>query len=61
MKIAILDIATLGEDIVLDPVREVGETEEYKTTAPEDISLRHIHIFACQSRMPPMQIVYPIG
>ena len=40
MKIAILDIATLGEDIVLDPVREVGETMEYKTTAPEDISVR---------------------
>ena len=40
MKIAILDIATLGEDIVLDPVREVGETMEHKTTAPEDISVR---------------------
>ncbi|MBQ9086597.1 MAG: hydroxyacid dehydrogenase [Clostridia bacterium] len=40
MKIVILDIATLGEDIVLDPIRQLGDTIEYGTTAPEEIAVR---------------------
>lgn len=40
MKIAMLDIATLGEDIVLDPVRTIGQTVEYGTTAPGEIASR---------------------
>lgn len=40
MKIAMLDIATLGEDIVLDPVRSIGQTVEYGTTAPEEVASR---------------------
>lgn len=37
MKIAILDAATLGEDVDLTPLRSLGETVEYATTAPEDV------------------------
>ncbi|MBQ1965171.1 MAG: hydroxyacid dehydrogenase [Clostridia bacterium] len=37
MKIAILDAATLGEDINLEPIRSVGQTSEYPTTAPEQV------------------------
>ena len=37
MKIAILDAATLGEDVDLTPLRSLGETVEYATTAPEEV------------------------
>lgn len=37
MKIAILDAATLGEDINLEPLRSLGETVEYSGTSPEQI------------------------
>lgn len=40
MKIAILDAATLGTDVNLTPLRSLGITAEYATTAPEDISER---------------------
>ena len=40
MKIAILDAATLGTDVDLSPLRRLGETAEYPTTAPEDITDR---------------------
>lgn len=37
MKIAILDAATLGQDVDLSPIRAFGETAEYATTTPEEI------------------------
>ncbi len=37
MKIAILDAATLGEDVDLSPIRSLGETAEYATTTPDEI------------------------
>ena len=40
MKIVILDKSTLGEDINLSPVRALGETVEFETTAPDEISER---------------------
>ncbi len=40
MKIAILDAATLGEDINLEPIRNVGQTLEYLTTPPEEVFQR---------------------
>ena len=40
MKIVILDKSTLGEDIDLSPVRALGETVEFETTAPDEISER---------------------
>lgn len=40
MKIAILDKSTLGADIDLTPIRALGETAEYETTAPAQITER---------------------
>ncbi|MBQ7090489.1 MAG: hydroxyacid dehydrogenase [Clostridia bacterium] len=40
MKIAILDKSTLGADIDLSPIRALGETAEYDTTAPAQIAER---------------------
>ncbi len=40
MKIAILDKDTLGHDIDLAPLRALGQTAEYPTTAPELIAER---------------------
>lgn len=40
LKIAILDKDTLGADIDLSPVRELGETAEYASTAPELVAVR---------------------
>ena len=40
MKIVILDKGTLGEDINLEPLRRLGETEEYEKTAPEEVCAR---------------------
>lgn len=40
MKIVMLDTATLGEDIDLSPIYALGETTEYKSTAPEQIPER---------------------
>ena len=40
MKIVMLDTATLGEDIDLSPIYALGETVEYKSTAPEQIPER---------------------
>ena len=40
MKIAILDKSTLGADIDLTPIRTLGETAEYDTTAPAQITER---------------------
>lgn len=41
MKIAILDKSTLGADIDLSPIRALGETAEYPTTKPEEMT-KHI-------------------
>jgi glycerate dehydrogenase len=40
MKIAILDAGTLGSDINLTPLRSLGTTVEYISTAPEDVAAR---------------------
>lgn len=40
MKIVILDSGTLGADIDLSPIRALGEVEEYKTTSPDEVSVR---------------------
>ena len=40
MKITVLDSATLGEDLDLSPLGEVGEVEVYKNTAPDDVADR---------------------
>ena len=40
MKIAILDAATLGQDVNLEPLRALGETVEYAGTDPERITER---------------------
>ncbi|MBO5248070.1 MAG: hydroxyacid dehydrogenase [Clostridia bacterium] len=40
MKIAILDAATLGQDVDLSPIRALGITVEYATTAPNEIHER---------------------
>ncbi len=37
MKITVLDSATLGYDLDLSPLSEVGETEIYENTTPEQI------------------------
>lgn len=37
MKVAILDAATLGNDVDLSPIRSLGETAEYSTTTPDEI------------------------
>ena len=38
MKIAILDKATLGEDIDLSPIRALGETYEYPSTKADEMT-----------------------
>ena len=40
MKITVLDSATLGDDLDLSPLNEVGETEVYKNTAPDEVAAR---------------------
>ncbi len=40
MKITVLDSATLGYDLDLSPLCEVGETEIYENTTPEQIAGR---------------------
>ena len=40
MQIAILDKSTLGADIDLTPIRALGKTAEYETTAPEQVAER---------------------
>ncbi len=40
MKITVLDGATLGYDLDLSPLDEVGETEIYENTAPDQIAGR---------------------
>ena len=40
MKITVLDASTLGADLDLSPLNEVGEVEIYGTTAPEDVAAR---------------------
>lgn len=40
MKITVLDSATLGDDLDLSPLSEVGETEVYKNTAPDEVAVR---------------------
>lgn len=42
MKIVILDSATLGEDIDLSPIYDIGEVTEYKTTSPSEVEERLI-------------------
>lgn len=40
MKIVVLDAATLGEDISLEPLREVGEVFVFQSTRPEEVAPR---------------------
>ena len=40
MNIAVLDAATLGEDLSLSPLDDVGKVTVYRTTAPEEVSSR---------------------
>lgn len=40
MHIAVLDAATLGEDLSLAPLNEVGDVVVYPTTAPEEVAER---------------------
>lgn len=40
MNIAVLDAGTLGEDLDLSPLRALGDTAEYATTAPEQVGER---------------------
>ena len=40
MKITVLDGATLGSDLDLSPLSQVGETDIYKTTLPEEVESR---------------------
>ena len=47
MKITVLDKATLGSDIDLTPINEVGDTEVYDITPPEKIVERLINSDVC--------------
>lgn len=40
MKIVVLDAATLGEDLSLAPLAELGECEIYPSTAPDQVAER---------------------
>ena len=40
MKIVVLDAATLGEDLSLLPLYEIGEVEVFKSTSPSDVAGR---------------------
>lgn len=40
MKIVVLDAATLGEDLDLSPLKEIGDVTVYRYTAPEEIPAR---------------------
>ena len=40
MKITVLDSATLGRDLDLAPLSQLGETEIYKTTLPDEVECR---------------------
>lgn len=42
MKIVVLDSATLGEDLSLSPLSSVGEVTVYKTSTPDEVSIRAI-------------------
>ena len=37
MKITVLDAGTLGADLSLAPLKEIGECSVYETTSPEDV------------------------
>ena len=43
MKITVLDSATLGEDLDLSPLSDVGQTEVYKNTSPDEVADRIKH------------------
>ena len=40
MRIAVLDAATLGDDLSLRPLEDAGEVTVYQTTPPEAVALR---------------------
>lgn len=40
MKITVLDAATLGEDLSLEPLKALGECTVYQSTNPEDVAER---------------------
>lgn len=40
MKICVLDAKTLGEDIDLDPIKQLGEVEVYDLTEPHEVTER---------------------
>ena len=43
MKIAVLDAATLGDDLSLSPLEKVGECDIYSSTPPEKVAERLCH------------------
>lgn len=47
MRITVLDSATLGDDISLKPLAEIGELDEYKNTAPDEVRARIADCDAC--------------
>ena len=40
MIISMLDAATIGDDISLEPIKKLGETQIYSTTAPDEVCER---------------------
>ena len=40
MRIAVLDAATLGSDLSLAPLDEVGDVTVWQTTAPDEVAAR---------------------
>jgi len=40
MNIVVLDAATLGEDLSLEPLKNIGECKVYQSTSPEDVAER---------------------
>ena len=40
MRIVVLDAATLGDDLSLAPLNEVGDVTVWRTTAPEETAAR---------------------
>lgn len=40
MKITVLDSGTLGDDIILDMIKEVGETEVFEKTSQDEVAKR---------------------
>ena len=40
MRIAVLDAATLGDDLSLAPLEQLGEVSVFRTSAPDEVAAR---------------------